>query len=342
MAKVRILPIFAMLLCLIPALTVGFLSGGMSLAHAEEASPAGASATDLVDAGGTGRGRAGGTVSFGPRQGLVKVNASVVRVRPSEGADEAIRLLMNTELTMIAGNEGWWLVLAPGEGNTAGWIKKEEVAATAPDDYWSRFSRMATVKVDEAIVRSEGSRLSPPLTTVFLNTRLGVADVAGDWVQVALPAGEKGWIYHDLLEIGEVPSGTGLFGNNNSFSFIDNVVAAAQGFLGAPYRWGGRSPQGFDCSGLIYTVFAMNGIVLPRDTWPQYSSTQIVPKETMTRGDLVFFTTYRPGPSHVGLYLGRGRFIHASSRRGVTISRLDDPYYAARFLGARRVPPRGN
>ncbi|MCL4515791.1 MAG: C40 family peptidase [Firmicutes bacterium] len=342
MAKVKIHPVLMMLFCLLPALTAGFLSGGMSVAHAEEVSLAGTSATNSADVEGTGQGWAEGTISSGPRLGLVKVNASVVRVRPSEGADEAIRLLMNTSLTMIAENGGWWLVLAPGEGNTAGWIKKEEVAATAPDEYWSRFSRMATVKVDVAIVRSEGSRLSPPLTTVFLNTRLGVGDVAGDWVQVVLPAGEKGWIYQDLLEIGDAPSGTGFFGTNNSFAFIDNVVAAAQGFLGVPYRWGGRSPQGFDCSGLIYTVFAMNGIVLPRDTWPQYSSTQIVPKETMTRGDLVFFTTYRPGPSHVGLYLGRGRFIHASSRRGVTISRLDDPYYAARFLGARRVLPRGN
>jgi cell wall-associated NlpC family hydrolase len=115
------------------------------------------------------------------------------------------------------------------------------------------------------------------------------------------------------------------------------LAAIARRFLGVPYRWGGVGGNGFDCSGFIYAMFKQFGITLPRTSFEMFGVGRPVSTSDLRPGDLVFFTTYRPGPSHVGIYLGGGQFIHASSARGrVRVDTLLDGYYRARFIGARR------
>jgi hypothetical protein len=116
------------------------------------------------------------------------------------------------------------------------------------------------------------------------------------------------------------------------------VVAVAEAFAGLPYVWAGTSAQsGFDCSGYIYEVMRLNGYAVPRMADHQFEESRRVEKADLKRGDMVFFTTYLPGPSHVGIYLGDGEFIHASSAgEGVVVSQLRDGYYAERFLGGGR------
>jgi cell wall-associated NlpC family hydrolase len=111
----------------------------------------------------------------------------------------------------------------------------------------------------------------------------------------------------------------------------------AHRFLGTPYSFGGTSERGIDCSGFVMRVFSLHGIKLPRTADVQFNVGAPVKKGQEQAGDLVFFETYCAGPSHVGIYLGEGNFIHASSSRGVTISSLADKYYRARYLGAKRV-----
>jgi peptidoglycan DL-endopeptidase CwlO len=108
--------------------------------------------------------------------------------------------------------------------------------------------------------------------------------------------------------------------------------------MGVPYVWGGSTPSGFDCSGFTSYVMAKNGITIPRTAALQFGSGTSVAKANLKIGDLVFFTTYTAGASHVGFYLGDGNFIHASSAAGkVTISNLNtSSYYSSRFLGGRR------
>lgn len=118
----------------------------------------------------------------------------------------------------------------------------------------------------------------------------------------------------------------------------DNVISKAKEHIGVPYRMGGTSPSGFDCSGFIYYVFNQIGMTLPRTAAGQYGAGTSVSKSNLEPGDLVFFETYKRGPSHSGIYVGDNQFIHASSSRGIMISSINDPHYwAPRYLGARRV-----
>jgi len=116
------------------------------------------------------------------------------------------------------------------------------------------------------------------------------------------------------------------------------LVSTAKSFKGTPYEWGGTSKRnGFDCSGLTMAVYRHNGLNLPRVAARQYRSGRPISRYNLRKGDLVFFDTKRRGrPSHVGLYIGNGRFIHAPSPGSVvTTERLSKSYFRARFLGGR-------
>ena len=119
------------------------------------------------------------------------------------------------------------------------------------------------------------------------------------------------------------------------------LVSAAKRYLGVRYRYGGSSPsRGFDCSGFVYYLLSRHGIKSPHSAAELFRMGKPVSRSELKPGDLVFFrnTARRRGITHVGIYIGGGKFIHASSGRGrVTITSLSDPYYAARFVGARRL-----
>ncbi|MEN9384626.1 MAG: hypothetical protein RL323_1769 [Pseudomonadota bacterium] len=118
------------------------------------------------------------------------------------------------------------------------------------------------------------------------------------------------------------------------------LVVTAMGFLGVPYKRGGESVEsGFDCSGLVRSVYEQSlGLVLPRRAKDQAQSTRTIAKEELKPGDLVFFNTMRSAFSHVGIYIGDGKFVHAP-RTGaqVRVEDMREAYWKKRFNGARRV-----
>ena len=118
----------------------------------------------------------------------------------------------------------------------------------------------------------------------------------------------------------------------------ERLILFARKLLDIPYRFGGNSLLGIDCSAYVQKVYNVIGVSLPRSAREQFTEGDPVDKEELSIGDLVFFKTYASFPSHVGIYLGNSLFIHASSRsKKVTIDSLDTPYYFKRFIGAKRV-----
>lgn len=108
-------------------------------------------------------------------------------------------------------------------------------------------------------------------------------------------------------------------------------------YLGVPYVWGGEDPSGMDCSGFTQKVYCDRGMPIPRTADLQFEVGQVVPRGQEQPGDMVFFETYCPGASHVGIYVGRNQFVHASSGAGyITFGDLRDEYFSRCYLGARR------
>lgn len=165
-------------------------------------------------------------------------------------------------------------------------------------------------------------------------TRLATAALAG--LTLTSSAFARGWVE---LDSGDgYKSSKGVIVAKQRPQTAEKVLQTAKAFSGLPYVWAGASPEaGFDCSGYIYEVMRLNGYEVPRMADAQFYESQRVQRKDLRPGDMVFFHTYLPGPSHVGFYMGDEKFIHASSAgEGVIVSQMKTGYYKERFLGGGR------
>ncbi len=158
---------------------------------------------------------------------------------------------------------------------------------------------------------------------------------------VRLADGRSGRVPVDSIEFlpGEAPAPAERSVTVDRHAFGRDVTRTAYAYRGTRYRRGGMSSRGFDCSGFVKYVYEKQGIKLPRTSYDMYRVGKPVAKSDLREGDLVFFAnTYRRGISHVGMYVGGGEFIHASTTRGgVRVDKLDSAYFRAKYAGARRV-----
>lgn len=167
-------------------------------------------------------------------------------------------------------------------------------------------------------------------------TYLAVTHEVGAWYGVLMVDGSVGWIPRQhvrLLDYEVVPASptaTGVLG--------ERIVQTALRFLGIPYRWGGTSYNGLDCSGFVQKVFALNGIMLPRLGRHQAQVGAPIPDLSMVQpGDRLYFRSHKQPIAHTGIYIGNGYFIHAASSRGrVAVDRITDPKYLKTLVGIRR------
>lgn len=114
-----------------------------------------------------------------------------------------------------------------------------------------------------------------------------------------------------------------------------NIVYTARAQIGTPYRFGGSAPGGFDCSGLVMYVYRKNGIDIPRTATDQFIEGRRISKRNIQPGDLVFFRISGSGVSHVGIYAGKGKFIHAPKPgKRVSYASLANPYWTRNYIGA--------
>jgi cell wall-associated NlpC family hydrolase len=217
-----------------------------------------------------------------------------------------------------------------------GWMPlgalRKYTSAKAPR-YASRGRVADVVSLVAQVYREPDVTTFRPKARAPLSSRLELVEEAKDdrWHRVRLPNGETGFVQSGDVVLREaadpLPRGT-----------TDDLVATSRRLLGVPYVWGGMTPLGLDCSGFVSLVYRLHGRTLPRDADLQFDDPTATPvdKADLQAGDLVFFG--KKSISHVGMYLGEGRFINATTYKTPVVreDRLDDTHWAELYKGARR------
>ena len=257
------------------------------------------------------------------RFGAVASGETELHAGPSEYAEIQALVEKDTILTIVDVH-GEWLKVSTAD--ITGYVKQDTVTPT----------RILTAEVD-----SEGY-----IKSVRIQLELQKQQ---EEEQRAKEAAERAAAQEEVVSTGEdvsydqsndqTPSSGGTSGNNVGSSIGEAIVNTALNYLGVPYVYGGSSPSGFDCSGLVYYSAMMNGVALPRCADDQYyAGGTYVSYENLAVGDLVFFSAdWSNEIEHVGIYVGGGQFVHAPSTGDVVkISTITD-YYARNYWGALRL-----
>lgn len=199
-------------------------------------------------------------------------------------------------------------------------------------------------------LRSKPTTSSSVVAQVAEGEKLYTIGFNCGWYKV-LYKDQYAYVRSDLLNLTEYPyenaastNSPKYFRNGDPISAASQKTSAGQKladkalqYLGVPYVWGGTSPSGFDCSGLVQYVMNACGYSISRTADKQYNHGTSVSKSNLRVGDLVFFAnTYTSGISHIGIYIGNNQFVHAGGSQ-VKITSMDDSYYSAHYYGARRV-----
>jgi len=269
---------------------------------------------------------------FSYREAVVTKPIVDVHAKPNVRSERVSQVILGTPLVVGREKDKWLWVTGPDAYR--GWIDATAVRRLKRGQvrYASR-GRIVIVTSNTAVVYLE--RFGEPRETIHapITTRISLLEVEPFRFRVRLPDGRPGWVRR---EEGEVRDGSFRY----PLTSRRMVVETARRFLGVPYLWGGTTPLGFDCSGLVQLTFAMNGVGLPRDADQQYTLGRPVGAEHLLPGDLMFFSRKSSGITHVGICVGDGKFLHASGKaKGVTIDKVRDPYYQSIFVGSKKVWP---
>lgn len=284
---------------------------------------------------------------------IATVDASALRLRsaPSTSSD-TLAYASQGEYVVIYGKTGQWYKVSYN-------LKDGYMHETYLDTYSRRNVELGYGRVsgNSVNVRSGPGTSYSSLARANTGEEAYIIGFNNQWYKVIYNS-HIGYIRSDYLDLTEIPyenktsrqqplffrngTSTGVTPSAAALkrpaSLADQIIANAKTYIGVPYLWGGTSPAGFDCSGYVQYVFRQSGISLPRTTTEQYQIGTYVSKANLQPGDLVFLqNTYREGISHVGIYIGNGKMIHASSSKGVVISDLSTSYYTQHYYGARRV-----
>jgi cell wall-associated NlpC family hydrolase len=302
----------------------------------------------------------------------VTADTAQVRTRPTTEGPVKFKLNQGTRVN-VAAVSGHWCKIRTASGDF-GWIAGWLVKFVPPGQHITAKEAGERVEVNVGWVarptvnlRSGPSTGAESVANASLGTRLIIIGKRADWYKVALEDGSIGWMSAQLIDTraerqrrrmvaqsnskgglaradvhspgGDFPSPTSGDEGESGSGPGGGLAATAKRFLGCAYTSGGTTPDGFDCSGFVAYVHRRHGIDLSHDSREMFRQGTPIARDELQPGDVVFFErTYRPGISHVGLYVGSGKFIHASNHRGgVKITALDSEYYGERYVGARRM-----
>jgi len=275
--------------------------------------------------------------------GIVCLSVASGRLLPDHKSEMGTQIMMGNPVRLWKQSTNWFYVQS-ADGYLA-WLEKGVFIRCSHEelDAWGHAPRLIVTALEDMILEQPESG-AQPVSDVVMSDLVKQIGVQGDWFQVELPDGRKGFLPKKSAE----EYGAWKQGRRAT---PENIERAARMFLGRPYLWGGASPKGLDCSGFAKLVFYMNGIDLNRDAAEQAHQGSEVPLDAdltgLKKGDLIFFGRRMPGRPerviHAGIYLGDKLFIHSSER--VQISSLDpsspirDEHRIRTLLHARRILP---
>jgi hypothetical protein len=258
-----------------------------------------------------------------------------VRREPSHAAELLTQLIMGETADALKTEGDWFLARLPDGYH--GWIRSWYVrdSSRAEIDSYGERARSHVV-ANVGYVLSSSHEKSLPVSDIVAGTRIAAGDLENGYRRVVLPGGREGFMRRSELADGAVSAADGR-----------RVMNRALQFLGIPYLWGGTSPKGFDCSGLVKRVFLMEGMALPRDSDRQALVGAMIPREridAIVPGDLLFFGEGGK-VSHVAISIGGATFVHAYGEVRINSLLPGDSRYDERlgrtFLFARSILSRG-
>lgn len=272
-----------------------------------------------------------------------KVTGSDCRMRSKPSTSSSVLGTYNSGIKMnvIGINNGWYKVKYDGK---TGYMRSDLMTIVGASSSSSN-APVTEEKTEIGIVKGYGCRMrsepntsSKILGTYNAGTRMTVLGSENGWYKIKYD-GKTGYMRSDLMEIG---TGSSNSGNSSNTSLREKIVNFALKYKGYNYVYGGESLSegGFDCSGLVYYVFKSNfGYSIHRTASTQYKyDGRSISKSELQPGDLVFFSSNGSSVTHVGIYIGGGEFIHAStSKTGVIISSLNSSYYTRVYWGAKNI-----
>ena len=263
------------------------------------------------------------------------VTADYVRFRTEPSLDSVIIRTLNTgtKVDVLSETSGWYKIAYSGTtgymSSTYVSLKSEAVSETELEE----MNSSGYVSGNYVRFRTGPSTNYSIIATLNYGTAVQVLGKTNGWYKISYN-GSTGYMSGDYIKIGDAPSSGGT-------ALGEKIAAYCQQFVGYPYVYGGASPStGFDCSGLMYYVYGQFGYSIQRGAGSQYAySGTSVAKSDLQPGDLVFFSSNGfESVTHVGMYIGNNKIVHASGTNvGVIISDLTSSYYTRVYYGAKRI-----
>lgn len=273
--------------------------------------------------------------------GVVNLSVCNIRSNPKHSAELATQALLGTALKVYKKEGDFYYVQTPD--NYLGWVDDGglELMDSIEYDNWKKSGKAVCLN-DYIFAYEQPDDKSKKVTDLLAGNIFLIIEHQKEFTQISLPDGRIGFVKKEFL----MPFDEWLVSRQAT---PKNIIATAQEMMGRPYLWGGTSGKGMDCSGFTKTVFYLNGIQLERDASLQVHNGESIEKDTTLKnlnvGDLLFFGNYRKDGSeritHVAIYMGDGKIIHASDRVKIESLRRGDSdfseYRLTSFMKAKRV-----
>ena len=265
-----------------------------------------------------------------------------VRTGPSTSYAKIVTLSYGQSVNVLSTSNGWSKINYNG---STGYVSSQYLQSTKPSSSSSSETSQTVKYVNTTSglnMRTGPATSYAKITTIAYGQSVNVLSTSNGWSKINY-SGSTGYVSSQYLQSKKPSSSSSSnSGSTSVSSSASSVIAYAKTLLGKPYVWGAQGPNSFDCSGFTYYVFKNKaGIVLPRTSSAQSKYGTSVSWSNLKAGDLMFFDTNGANNgqvSHVGLYIGNGQMIHASSsQRKIVITSVNTSYYKNAFVNARRV-----